>query len=141
MNAQNAMSLTLAAFAAIAVQPLVLPVWLLLAGINTGGPVPLADIVGLSIVVCIFATPFVLFVGLPAGLLLRHHPHRGWWLAAIGFVAAALPVGLLVGVRADKLDDLGSMLVFGLHGLAGALAFHLTWRHFDKTGAAASGLR
>jgi hypothetical protein len=128
MTASKAMPFALATLAALAVQPLVLVVWLVGPSLFLGGShPPLGDLGALGLVTSIVAAPFVMLIGIPAALLLRHHPHRGWWLALIGFLGAALPVGALSASNIASLGDLGPALIFGLHGLAGATAFHATW--------------
>lgn len=146
-------SIFLAALAAIAVQPLVLLAWLAGPSLVAGEQVPLAEMATFSLYSALFAMPFVVLIGIPAALLLRHHPRRGWRLATIGFVAAALPMlfavpagtpgsfsgGTVLGSYRELIVDgvptiwgwvnyLYSASFFGLHGLIGALVFHHAWR-------------
>ncbi|MGL6289667.1 MAG: hypothetical protein ACRC2H_03155 [Silanimonas sp.] len=130
-------AILLAAIAAIGVQPLGFLLWLGVPILISGGSLPpLSDFGAIAVVTSLVATPFVLAIGIPAALLLRHHPRRGWWLAAIGFVVAALPVALLSSPRAATLDDLGPTLIFGLHGLVGATVFHAAYRVFPRNSIA-----
>jgi hypothetical protein len=128
----------LAALAAIAVQPLVFLGWLALPALLMGETAPVMEMAVFSLFAAVFAIPFVLVIGIPSALLLRHHPHRGWWLAAIGFIAAALPLAAtapwgewISGSGWDQpvvMHQLASMLTLGAHGLVGAIAFHWRWR-------------
>jgi hypothetical protein len=141
MPASKAMPLAFATLAAIAVQPLVLLVWLVGPSRFLAGSLPpLTDLGAIALFTSIVATPFVLLIGLPSALLLRHHPRRGWWLAMIGLLATSLPVAALSSNDITSLPDLGAVLVFGLHGLAGATAFHHAWRLAGDPPAAAAGL-
>lgn len=134
------MNFTLATLAAIAVQPLWLFAWLSVPSLVGGGSMPpLWDLAGISLATALVATPFVLLIGLPSGLILQGAHRRGRWLAMIGFIAAALPAsgGVLWG------DDLSlhepaallPMLVLGSHGLVGALVFHAVLRAFERDAA------
>lgn len=123
----NAIPILIAALAAIAVQPLVTAAWLFRWGIDAGDLPKLDELAALSMIVCIVAAPFVALVGIPSALLLRHHPRRGWWLAAVGFMAAALPIAVLSTPQVSSASDLGLTLIFGMHGLVGGWAFHITW--------------
>jgi len=141
MTASKAMPIALATLAALAVQPLVLVVWLVGPSLFLGGShPPLGDLGALGLVTSIVAAPFVMLIGIPAALLLRHHPHRGWWLALVGFLGAALPVAIPSAGDVASLADLGPTVVFGLHGLAGATAFHATWRLSERVMCRADGL-
>jgi hypothetical protein len=140
MTVPKAMPFALATLAALAVQPLVILVWLLRWGFDSGAPLPWGELATMSMIVCIVAAPFVMLIGIPAALLLRHHPHRGWWLALVGFLGAALPVGALSSSNVASLGDLGPTVVFGLHGLAGATAFHATWRLSERVMCRTDGL-
>lgn len=134
------MKFTLATLAAIAVQPLWFFAWLGVPGLLGGGsmPPPL-DLAGIALFTALVATPFVLLVGLPSGLMLRNARRRGRWLAMIGFIAAALPASgdVLWGddLSLHEPDALLPMLVMGSHGLLGALVFHAVLRAFERDAA------
>ena len=134
------MQLTLATLAAIAVQPMWFFAWLGVPSLLGGGSTPpLWDLAGISLATALVATPFVLLVGLPSGLMLRNARRRGLWLAMIGFITAALPASADV-FRGDvlslqDLDALLPMLVMGSHGLVGALVFHAVLRAFERDAA------
>jgi hypothetical protein len=133
-------SVALATAAAIAVQPLWFFVWLVVPALLEGGTLPrltdLHEFGGLALLSMIVATPFVLLIGLPSGLALRHARRRGMWLALIGFVAAALPVASTPawdrGVASLDPTALLPLLIAGMHGLIGALAFHAVLRAFER---------
>ncbi len=134
------MNVALATLAAILVQPLWLLLWL---GVPTafggGSAPPLSDFAGIALLTAIVATPFVLLIGLPSGLILQNARRRGLWLAMIGFIAAALPASGDVlwsgGQSLREPEALLPMLVLGSHGLAGALVFHAVLRGFERDAA------
>jgi len=134
------MKVTLATLAAIAVQPVWFFVWLGVASLMGGGSAPpLSDVAGIALFTALVATPFVLLIGLPSGLILRNTRRRGLWLAMIGFAAAALPASgdVLWNGRLSLQDPetLLPMLVLGSHGLVGALVFHAVLRGFERDAA------
>lgn len=134
------MNFTLATLAAIAVQPLWLFAWLSVPSLVGGGSMPpLWDLAGISLATGLVATPFVLLVGLPSGLMLQNARRRGLWLAMIGFIAAALPASgdVLWGddLSLHEPNALPPMLVLGSHGLVGALVFHAVLRAFERDAA------
>ena len=126
------MKFLLATLAAIAVQPLWLAVWLGASTLMEGRAVfeapAIVAFARLAVTAMIVAAPFVLLVGLPSALLLHHARRRGAWLALIGFAVAALPLtGSVTWGHAGAWRHLMSLLpmvVAGLHGLFGAMAFH-----------------
>jgi hypothetical protein len=131
------MNVALATLAAILVQPLWLFLWLSVPSLMGGGSAPpLSDFAGIALLTALVATPFVLLIGLPSGLILRNTRRRGLWLAMIGFAAAALPASGDVlwsgGQSLLELEALLPMLVLGSHGLAGALAFNAVLRGFER---------
>lgn len=134
------MKFTLATLAAIAVQPLWFFVWLGVPSLLGGGSIPpLWDLAGIALFAALVATPFVLLIGLPSGLILQGAHRRGRWLAMIGFIAAALPAsgGVLWGddLSLHEPEALLPMLVLGSHGLVGALVFHAVLRAFERDAA------
>ncbi|MCZ8164896.1 hypothetical protein [Silanimonas sp.] len=134
------MKFALATLTAIAVQPLWLFVWLSVPSLLGGGSMPpLSDVAGIALLTALVATPFVLLIGLPSGLILQGAHRRGRWLAMIGFIAAALPAsgGVLWGddLSLHEPEALLPMLVLGSHGLAGALVFHAVLRGFERDAA------
>lgn len=134
------MNFTLATLAAIAVQPLWLFAWLSVPSLVGGGSMPPPwELAGIALFTALVATPFVLLIGLPSGLILQGARRRGLWLAMIGFITAALPASADV-FRGDvlslqDLDALLPMLVMGSHGLVGALVFHAVLRAFERDAA------
>ena len=134
------MNFTLATLAAIAVQPLWLFAWLSVPSLVGGGSMPpLWDLAGISLATGLVATPFVLLVGLPSGLMLQNARRRGLWLAMIGFIAAALPASgdVLWGddLSLHEPNALLPMLVLGSHGLVGAIVFHAVLRALGRVAA------
>lgn len=134
------MKFVLAMLAAIVVQPLWFFLWIggsaVMEGRPTGWFSDPMELAGLAFIVMVFASPFVLLIGLPSGYVLQHVPHRGLWLAVIGFVTAALP--LTGDVYWDRVLSVGDvsvlvpLLIGGAHGLFGALAFHAVLRWFER---------
>ena len=147
-------AILLATIAAIAIQPFVLFVWFLLPVLIAGGHVSPNELFGIPMFAAVLAVPFVVVVGVPSLLLLRHFKYLSWWsLGTIGLVVAALPVavygwseyagfssgGNWYGTPVDFvvngqktlygwLSYAQSVVFFGLHGFAGALAFFFVWR-------------
>ena len=139
---------------AIAVQPLVFIASFAIQMAIAGDFSSLSDVARYSFFPALFAIPFVLFIGIPATLLLAHRGKLGWrLLALIGFVAAATPVaisgpggspgyssgGNWHGKYVDFvvngeptlygwLNHIESIFFFGLHGLVGATVFYALWR-------------
>jgi len=167
-------ALLLATAAAIAIQPFILFAWFLLPALIAGGPVSPGDLFGLPLFAAVLATPVIIVVGIPSLLLLRHFKYLSWWsLGTIGLVVAALPVavygwseyagfssaGNWYGTPVDFvingqktfygwLNYAQSVVCFGLHGFAGALAFFFVWRRasgpnhsFEVDGYAAAQLK
>ena len=147
-------AILLAAIAAIVVQPFVFFLLVLSPALLAGARIPLNDLFALPLFAALFAVPFVVVVGIPASLLLRHFKCLSWWsLGAVGFVVASLPIAIYgwseyagyssggnwygtpveFVVKGQKtfygwLSYAQDVLFFGLHGLAGALAFYFVWR-------------
>jgi hypothetical protein len=148
-------AILLATAAAIAIQPFVLFAWFLLPALIDGNHVSPNDLFGIPLFAALVAAPFVVVVGIPSLLLLRHFEYLSWWsLGTIGLVVAALPVaiygwseyagfssaGSWYGTPVDFvingqktfygwLNYAQSIVLFGLHGFTGALAFFFVWRH------------
>jgi len=146
--------------AAIVVQPFIFFLLILAPALLAGAHIPLNDLIDLPLSAALFALPFVVLVGIPAALLLRHIKCLSWWsLGAVGFFVAALPVAIFgwseypgyssggnwygtpveFVVNGQKtfygwLEYAQGVLFFGLHGLAGALAFYFIWRRTFGSG-------
>ena len=147
-------AISLATIAAIAVQPFVFFFLFLAPMLLLGADISPKDLFGIPLFAALFAAPFVVVIGIPALLLLRRVNRLSWLsLGIVGFIVAALPfafsgwsdsVGYSSGgnwygtpvdfvVNGQKtiygwLSYFQSIIFFGLHGLAGALAFYFTWR-------------
>ena len=147
-------AILLATVSAIAIQPFVLFAWFLLPALITDGHVSSSDLLGIPLFAALISVPFVIVVGIPALLFLRHFKWLSWWsLGMVGLAVAALPVavygwpeyaGSSIGgnwygtpvefvVNGKKtfygwLNYAQSVVFFGLHGFVGALAFFFVWR-------------
>ena len=147
-------AILLATVAAIAIQPLVFILLFLAPMLALGADIPLNDFFGTSLFAALFAAPFIVVVGIPSLLLLRHFNHLSWLsLGCVGFIVAALPVAIYgwseysgsssggnwYGTPVDFVIDgqktfygwlsyAQSILFFALHGLAGGLVFFFVWR-------------
>lgn len=145
-----------AAISAIAVQPIAFFVLFLAPSLLAGAHLNGSDLFDLPIFVAIIAVPFVVLIGVPSFLILRHL-HRVSWLTltATGVLGAALPsaifswpVGRYSGYSSGGtwhgryveffvngvptfygwLSYAEGTMQFALHGLAGALVFLFVWR-------------
>jgi hypothetical protein len=147
-------AILIATVSAIAIQPFVLFAWFLLPALITDGHVSLSDLLGIPLFAALISVPFVIVVGIPALLLLRHFKWLSWWsLGMVGLVVAALPVAVYgwseyagfsstgnwygtpveFVVNGNKtfygwLNYAQSVVFFGFHGFVGALAFFFVWR-------------
>jgi hypothetical protein len=147
-------AILLATIAAIAVQPFVFFLLVLLPALLAGAHMSPKDLFGLPLFAALFAVPFVVVLGIPAHLLLQRFNRLSWRsLGTFGFLVAALPVAIYgfsdysgyssggnwygtsveFVVNGQKtfygwLSYAQSVLFLGLHGLAGALAFFVVWR-------------
>jgi hypothetical protein len=147
-------AILLATVAAIVIQPFVFIALFLLPLLAMGADISASDFFGLPLLAALFSAPFVVAIGIPSLFLLRHFNRLSWRsLGSIGFIAAALPVaisgwseypglssgGNWYGTPVDFVVDgqktlygwlsyAQSILLFGLHGSAGALVFLFVWR-------------
>ncbi len=147
-------AIVFATIAAIVVQPFVLFALFILPALLFGGQVSSNEIFGIPLFAGLVAAPIVVVVGIPAFLLLRHFNCLSWWsLGGVGFIIAALPIAIYgwsdyagyssggnwYGTPVDFvingkktfygwLSYAQDIVFFGLHGLAGSLAFYFTWR-------------
>lgn len=154
-------AILLATVSAIAIQPFVLFAWFFLPALIAGSHISSSDLLGVPLFAALISAPFVIVVGIPALLLLRHFKRLSWWsLGMIGLIVAALPVavygwpeyaGSSIGgnwygtpvefvVNGQKtlygwLNYAQSVVFFGLHGFAGALAFFFVWRLASSRGS------
>ena len=147
-------AILIATVSAIAIQPFVLFAWFLLPALITDGHVSSSDLLGIPLFAALISVPFVIVVGIPALLLLRHFKWLSWWsLGMVGLVVAALPVAVYgwseyagfsstgnwygtpveFVVNGNKtfygwLNYAQSVVFFGFHGFVGALAFFFVLR-------------
>jgi hypothetical protein len=145
-----------ASLAAIAIQPLVLGIWLGVPMYLSGESVPAREVIGMAGLVTMVAAGFVLVIGIPSFLILRHlNRATAISLGTMGFLVAALPFaalgwpgnsfpgsssgggwhgshvefvvnGMVTGY--GWLNYAEGTLIYGTHGLIGALAFLFVWR-------------
>jgi hypothetical protein len=146
-----------ASFAAIAIQPIVFVMLFLLPMVALGAEISRKDFLSLPLFSALIAVPFVVIVGIPSLIILRHFNRLSWRsLGAVGFIAAALPIAIYswsdypgyssggnwYGAPADFvingrktpfgwLQYAQGILEFGLHGLIGALVFYLVWHRWS----------
>jgi hypothetical protein len=125
--------------------------WILVPKALDGNFTQLAQVGWFSLFSSIVAVPFVILVGIPASIWLRNSGRYRWkYFAAIGFIAAALPMvlftpggdpgyssgGNFYGTPVDYivkgvptiygwLSYMQGVVQFGLHGLLGATAFYI----------------
>ena len=145
---------TVVAFiAAVAVQPLVLFLWLAMPSVLSGAEMPWHDLAPISFYSMLFAAPFVLLLGVPLSLILWRLGRFRWWpLALAGALTGALFAGwdlpggdpgyssggswygqyqdfIIAGEPTvyGWLNYIQSMLAFALHGLIGASTYYLVW--------------
>ena len=139
--------------AALAVQPLVLLIWIFLPALLQGAVLPWDQLTLMTFMAMLFAAPFVLLLGVPLTLVLHRLGRLKWWpLALTGTIAGALFIGWR-GPGSDKgssfggswygsyrdfvidgeptfygwLNYLQSLAGFALHGLIGPTVFYLVW--------------
>ena len=139
--------------AAIAVQPLVLVLWLVLPSVLSGAEMPWGDLGPIFFYSTLFATPFVLLLGTPLSLILWRLGRFRWWVLALaGTLAGALFAGwdlpggdpgyssggswygqyqdfVIAGEPTvyGWLNYIQSVLAFSFHGLVGASIYYLVW--------------
>lgn len=150
-------SVLLATFAAIAVQPFVFFMWANLPALIAGKTLSTGELFGTPLFAALFAMPFVVLTGIPVHIILRRLNFLSWRsLGAVGFLAAALPIA--IDGFAERATDYGGswhgtsvsfviegkrtlygwlsyaemVLLFGLHGLIGALTFFFVWRFVES---------
>ena len=88
--------IALAAILAIAVQPLVYLAGVAAISLVSSGSVEAREFGNMAFWVCLVATPFVVLIGIPLFLTLRRFNRvTVGYMAATGFLAAALPLALL----------------------------------------------
>lgn len=138
---------------ALLAQPIVLVVWLALPIVLAGGDMSWSDLGPIFFYSILFAVPFVLLLGVPLSFVLWRLGRFHWrLLASAGTVAGALFAGwdlpggdsgyssggnwygrnvdfVVAGVPTlyGWLSYFQSVLVFALHGLAGATAYYWVW--------------
>ena len=150
-------SVVVAALAAIVVQPFVFSTWFFAPLLLGGAVVSAFDLLQPSTFVLVFAAGFVIVLGVPIFLLLRHLGHaRVGPVSLSGLLVGAIPIaiyswplrftcagcfhsGTWHGSHVDFevngvptlygwLRYLEGVLVWGVHGLIGAFIFFLVWR-------------
>jgi hypothetical protein len=150
------MRIWIASLAAVLVQPLVFAARIVPDLMASPGPLYGVGFILVSVVVV--AAAVVLTLGIPAFLLLRKFQRESWVSVAVaGVLLGALPAALfwprhLEGYSAGQtwhgryvdtyvdgvpttyawLSYIESVVYFGVHGLAGALAFYAVWRKLER---------
>ena len=151
----SVMKWLLASTAALAVQPVVFLIWMGLPYAFTSEDFPWNEFPSMARTVTIFASPFLLILGIPVFLAMQ----RKNWLSAlrIGFAGFLIGIpfpliigwptysagfssgGYFYGPNRDFVVDgvttiygwlsyMQSVVIFGLQGAAGAIAFYFTWK-------------
>ena len=151
----SVMKWLLASTAALAVQPVVFLIWMGLPYAFTSEDFPWNEFPSMARTVTIFASPFLLILGIPVFLAMQ----RKNWLSALRIGFAGFLIGILFpliigwpryspgfssggyfyGPNRDFVVDgvttiygwlayAQSVVIYGLHGVAGALAFYFTWK-------------
>ena len=145
----------LASIAAVAIQPFVFAVRLLPALLQSSTPI--YGLGFLVIAVLVVSAAFVLILGIPIFLFLRHVHREGWVsLSLAGLLAGAVPIALFSWPKAmpgfssganwhGRYVDLyvqgvptiyawqsyaENVAYYGLHGIVGAVVFFTVWRRF-----------
>lgn len=149
----------LASIAAVAIQPVVFGAWFFLPAVISGADISPRDVWSLSMYVVLYASGFVLVLGIPLFLLLNHFNRANWRnLSLVGFGAAAIPFAVYSWAAHSSgfssggnwhgsyvrfvengvptiygwLSYAEGVLSFGLHGFVGALVFLFVWRTFGR---------
>jgi len=143
----------LSSLAAISIQPIVFFCWALLPPVMQGDELPWNQVGFMCMLVVVFASPFVLLLGVPLTLLLQRMGRLKWRsLAIAGSITGAVfggwfgpggdagfssggnwygrPVDFVVNGEPTFygwLSYIQSVGAFAIHGLAGATAFFLVW--------------
>ncbi|MFZ6749353.1 hypothetical protein [Undibacterium sp. Ren11W] len=149
-------AIVLASIAAIFVQPLCFLVVFFVPTLFNGADILSMDVLRMSLFASVIATPFVILVGIPSLLILRRLNRLSSFIfAVIGFVVSSAAVALLgwpgftysgyssggnwhgryvhfvvdgVTTTYGWLNYIEGVLMFGLHGLVGAIVLHFVWR-------------
>lgn len=150
------MKIWISSVAAVAVQPLLFAAYTLPGIIASSQAIYGIGFVLLSVVVV--AAAAVLILGIPTFMMLRKYQRDSWFsLSLAGFVLGALPVSFswprgYDGYSAGKnwhgtyvktyIDGMPTkyawfsygenVMLFGLHGLVGALVFYAVWRKLER---------
>ena len=153
------MKMLLASIAALAIQPIVFLIWMGLPYAFASDDFPWNEFPDMARAVTIFALPFLLILGIPVFLVLQR---KKWLSALrIGFAGflIGIPFPLIVGWPRYSpgfssggyfygpnrdfmingvttiygwLSYVQSVVIFGLQGMAGALAFYFTWKVLEN---------
>jgi hypothetical protein len=131
-----------ACFCALVVQPFILLLWVGLPYVFNGEAIfssklpPLGDVLlallSVAYVVVIYAAGHMLLLGLPLFYLLRYSNRINWISSGLGgFVSGCLPTAIFSrpsNTGIDWPDYFAGVVLFGLHGIIGALVFYWAWR-------------
>ena len=154
-------ALSLATVAAILIQPIVFWAWFFLPAVFHGSVVRLDFFAAITLSVLMVSTVFVLVLGLPIFLAFRHFNKVGWLpLSASGFLISAFSIAIYSWPYRHSWDGYSSggnwhgsyvkffingvptiyewlryaeiVVIFGLHGMIGALIFINVWRRYVR---------
>lgn len=146
-------AILLATVAAIAAQPFVFILLVVLPLLVIRGDFPMTELFGILLYSAVISAPFVVVIGIPSLFLLRGFNLLSWQsLGAFGFIVAAMPIAIygwseypgyssagdwygtsVTFVIAGRKTYYGwinyawDIMLFALHGLVGGLVFYFVW--------------
>jgi hypothetical protein len=152
-------ALSLATVAAILIQPIVFWAWFFLPALSHGSVVRLDVFALTTLSVLMVSAVFVLVFGVPIFLAFRHFNKVGWLpISVSGFLISAIATAIYSWPSSDIkvgnsfggtwhgssvefflngvptiygwLRYMESVVIFGLHGMIGALIFVIVWRRY-----------
>jgi hypothetical protein len=153
----SVMKWLLASIAALAVQPVVFLIWMGLPYAFTSDDFPWNQLPNMAVWVTAFALPHLLLLGIPVFFAMRRKGWLSAFRIAIAGFLIGMPFPLIIGWPRDRpgsgswssgyfygpnrdfvidgvttiygwLSYVQSVVIYGLHGVAGALAFYFIWK-------------
>ena len=142
-----------ATVAAIAVQPFVFVLLIVLPLLVVGSDIPLTELFGILLYSALISAPFVAAIGIPSLFVLRRFDCLSWQsLGAVGFIFSAIPIAIYGWSEYPGYSSAGDwygtsvifvvegrktfygwvqyardILLFAIHGLVGGLVFYFVW--------------